>query len=575
MKALNLFLFLFLFITAPLFAQNRASVEVNPISPLKDENFQLIFTIPLSGDETPRISFNPGGTEVLGRKMGGTSLSTTIINGKVSTKKEVTYIYELVSYKSGNIRLSDIEIDYGNRTEKLNDIRINILSKRKEGTQFFVMTDVSNKSPYIGEAITVNYYIFFKARENVMNHEILKFPELNNFIKRFHMPNNDIETVEFDGLLYKRKLAYSARLYPEKEGKMFIDPLKIRIQYLESSRPNIGSFFSMGLGRYKIKELSGKRVEVNVRPIPVENMPSDFSGLVGEHEFKLTTNREKYLVNEAIELKLVVEGLGALEKFDAPSLLKDPTLEEFDKKGSFEELDEKVGRKTFEYTYLARAANTFNEKIISISIFDPEKGIFVRKEIKVPSISIAGNAVAGESGQYSPKKENNSESANIPTSTQKKEFNSTGIVAPDFTPRAIQGNWIRLLNLLILASMFGVLFLIGKDQLMNGKLRGDLSSILAEMKKGKINYSNIYKIIIQLKENSNGDDNDLQKIVDHSNLSNSVKEYLKSLIKVCEENHFSNKKGNSKPIYNENYFKEVVNELKNKSVVKSEDSLYH
>ena len=156
--------------------------------------------------------------------------------------------------------------------------------------------------------------------------KLKEFPKLNKFIKRFHHINSPVEMVQYKGQVLKRILAYSARLYPEKVGPAVLDPMKISIQIIESDYGGFG----FGSQRYKNKDLSSPRVEVEVLPLPSEGVPASFTGLVGEHEFNLSVPKSKYLINEPIEIKLEVKGKGAVENYDAPTIFSDNNLEQFD-----------------------------------------------------------------------------------------------------------------------------------------------------------------------------------------------------------------------------------------------------
>ena len=197
----------------------------------------MIFKIESSQRADPKISFDPGKAEVIGRQKGGVSISTTIINGRVSAKKEATYIYELVSATPGTIRITNIEVDNGGVKTKVEDQVINVGAVRKEPRSYFLNAEISNKNPFIGEGIQVNYYLYTRFSENIIGNEILKFPVLNHFIKRFQMPSNQIERIQKDGLIYNRRLIYAARLYPVKEGEINVDPLQLKIQYYQVKYP--------------------------------------------------------------------------------------------------------------------------------------------------------------------------------------------------------------------------------------------------------------------------------------------------------------------------------------------------
>ena len=82
-----------LIVNLTIFAQ-QVEVEVNPTEALVNEPFYVTFKIKATGGNEPYISFDPVGAEVVGRREQGVSISTTVINGKFTTTREQSYVYE-------------------------------------------------------------------------------------------------------------------------------------------------------------------------------------------------------------------------------------------------------------------------------------------------------------------------------------------------------------------------------------------------------------------------------------------------------------------------------------------------
>ena len=112
-------------------------VKINPETPVKNENFSLIFTVNMSSSEEPYISFDPGKAEVLGRS-NQSSDQVTIINGKIARQRSTTFIYDMVSTKSGSIYIKDIVIDVDGEQLKYRNFKIKILDKRSTFTQMII-----------------------------------------------------------------------------------------------------------------------------------------------------------------------------------------------------------------------------------------------------------------------------------------------------------------------------------------------------------------------------------------------------------------------------------------------------
>ena len=57
---------------------------------------------------------------------------------------------------------------------------------------------------------------------------------------------------------------------------------------------------------------AGKRT-IDVKPLPSNGRPDDFSGAVGSFEFNMTSNKNTLKATEAFDLKLEVSGKGNLK----------------------------------------------------------------------------------------------------------------------------------------------------------------------------------------------------------------------------------------------------------------------
>ena len=529
----------------------EVEIQIDPKNPIKGEPFKVIFKVDTDDNNEPYISFNPGGTEVLGKKNHGLSVRTTIINGKVSTKREAAISYELVSERAGNIKLSNIKVNIGKKLLSFKDLNIRVLAKGAKPKSFFVTAIPSKFTAYIGEGIDVDYYLYYNVP--IVAHEIAEFPKLNNFIKRFHVPNERSETVDFNGIVYQRSKKYSARVYPEKTGKLIIDPLRLKVQYSSRNRNRPFSGFGFSLGQYMVKTTSSAKVEINVLPLPAENIPKNFLGLIGEHDFSLKVQRQKYLVNEAIELKLEVTGPGALENLDAPKLLSNPNLETFDTKGDMNEIGNSNARKLFEYTYLARGPLKMPETKIEFSFFDPNSKTYIAKSIVIPAITVSGAQIASRQQTEMGKETKNSDSVALSNLSIKK--GSVGLLAPVFDPGIVSVYWKSIVNIVLVCGimLFLISMVLGREK--RDKNEKELIKLCTNIKKVGAHYSLAFKLINYI--NPDNKEPSLSKIIERSDLSDKAKRYFIDFIDLSEGSSYGHDAHLTNFDYKNEYFKEL------------------
>lgn len=553
-------------------------VEVNPTEPLINESFFVTFKIKTSGNVEPYISFTPSGATVQGKSEQGVSISTTVINGKFTTNREQNYVYELIGDRAGSVFLKNIKVEINGKVTNLKDISINVLSQPRRIADVFMEAQASKTKVYIGEGIDVNYYLYFKT--SISANDVKEFPKLNKFIKRFHHINSPVETVQYKGQLFKRILAYSARLYPEKVGAAVLDSMIISVQIMESDYNSPFGAFGMGNARYKTKDLSSPRIDIQVLPLPSENVPAGFTGLVGEHDFSLSVPKSKYLVNEPIEFKLEVKGKGAVENMDAPVIYSDNNLEAFDTKSEVVEMGNQSARKTFEYTMLARNSLNLHQRELSLAYFDPNSGKYVEKKLSIPALEVDGFAPSiSNSGTSSSSAKNKDETLSKEENFLSKLFspfnekgsfiekNQLGLVGPSFS---LKENWSRrwfdVFNfILVIIGLFfgGTWYFFGKKERSITSQNALARKIISRMKSKGLSYSELYGVLAFLdKQNKMSLGGvSLNMVIDESLISSEAKSYFKETLMVCEEKNFGINKQDKKIKFENKYFNELLKNI--------------
>jgi hypothetical protein len=451
-KEIGKYIYIFLFSFSALAFDVEYSV--NPSQPAKGVPFRLTFKIQTEGNTgQPVITFDKGTLEIISRDEPSVTLRTLFINGRLETSKSYEIAYELIADRAMPVRLTNVSVRLDNEVKRIHDIGINVLNKPKEPEDVFVELEIPKTDIYIGEGVNIDYYVY--SRVQLLNQEIQQFPKLNGVIKRFRMPNQKAERVEKDGKIYTRYLIYAARVYPEKVGKIEIDPIKLLIQYASGQSISPFGGFGFGIPRAKSRSFLSQKTYLNVRELPPFNESGQFTGLVGNHTFNLTGAGNNYLENEPIEIKLEVNGEGALEKMEPIKLISHDLLEEFDTKINFEETSLSSARKLFEHTYLGRGAISLESQKISLYTFDPSTEKYAEHTLSLGAINVGSlKSSSSNTPINNTEKKENSQS---PEASKKPEVTSpmSSLVGPDMNTMT----W-NLLNLKFIALMMASLMII-------------------------------------------------------------------------------------------------------------------
>jgi len=514
----------------------EVKVTTNPEMPVKDETFRLIFEIKSNESQEPVISFNPLGLEISGKQNMGTTTRTTYINGKLSTDRTVTIAYDAIAKRTGSVYVRDIKVTVGKETEDVATLRKTVLNEPRRAREIFALAQVDKDEAFVNESILVRYYLYNKV--NVTTTDIIKFPELDKMMKRFHQEKMRPERVKYKGEIYMRRVIYTAQVFAQKPGTYNVDPLIMNVRYTNSVDPFDNLGFGGGFGRRRSMEIKSKPIKLKIKKLPINNVPASFTGLVGKHSFKIKLNKSRFVVNEPIEIKLQVEGEGALELFERPKLLLENSIEEFEVSSDLQLGANFDATKTFDYTYLGRKNIDLEAKSIELSYFDPKTLKFEKVFLELPKILIAGGVS---------KNDNLSKVDN--TNNQNKSSVTNEIINADkfnnFEPLYIAINTYRYnaFKIAIVTFFIALILLVFRfrDYIMKLLSRDREEDIFDLIKKNGISYSELYKVVHEL-----GRGQDMIEIVSSSGLDKDTKSYLKNLILYIEKRYKAGKKGKVK-----------------------------
>lgn len=541
MKFLTL---IFLLLLSHISFADEVKVEINPQKPVAGEVFQAYFRVFTDAEEEPVINFSPSGLEVVGKSNQGISTRTIYANGKLTVTREMTVVYDLVASKPGITYIRDINVQVGARNIRHSSVSFTVLKEPEVLADVFVMADVSKKNLFLGEGIVVRYYLYNKAP--VSNLDVKKYPKLNNFLKRFLQEPERTERVSVDGQIYMRTQIYAAKLFPEKVGEQKIDPLSLSVTY-PSSRAG-DPFGAFGLNReFKTRTIHSETIKVEVRPLP-EPVPPHFTGLVGSHDFQLQFGQNKLIVNEPLEVKLTVSGVGALENLEAPTLIKNPALEEFETNGDLKISDAEQATKVFDYTFLAKENFQMPAKTITLSYFDPKTEKYVPTQLNIPEIVVAGGRAESKSKDRPKDEPSEDKKASPELPRLAKEFAS-----PLLTEQWQWKKWLPYVNLslAIFAVVFSLLWVIQDKTFTGFKFSGEIPSTF---RKGNFKFNEFVQWMTPVIQQTGKSP---LAIIQESTLPEESKRYFIDLLKANDYKDYSGQHSEMKFKYQSGHFKEL------------------
>jgi hypothetical protein len=366
-----------LLVAGSTFAQVKFEAKVSKTKLGVNERLRVDFEMNQDGD-----NFNPpdfSGFTVVGGP--NQSVSNSWINGKRTYSK--TYSYFLAPKKQGTFTISQADIIIDGDTYKTVPITVQVTAAIDKPTDpndpnyiasenIHLVAEISNSNPYLNEAVTVVYKFYYSSDVNVTNLNDIDIPKYNDFWSQdIQVKEYKRETGTFEGEDYNYVVYRKAVLYPQKTGKLEIEPLTIDVTVqVPTNRRDI--FGSRLMTRTNKRVSAGKRT-INVKPLPETGKPVDFTGAVGSFSFNVSTTKTTLDASESLQAKVEVKGKGNLKLFTLPKISLPSSLEVYEPEHSENvqtNIDGMQGSISDSYTLVPQFKGKYPISSISFSYFD-------------------------------------------------------------------------------------------------------------------------------------------------------------------------------------------------------------
>jgi hypothetical protein len=378
-----IYIFALVTVAVAAMAANAADISVSAsVDTSKDvyagDNFtyQVIldgFDQPGEVDLSPLAAFNP-------RSAGGgnnSQPSISIINGRTTTNAVKRYVmnYVLTAGPAGVMHIPAVNVTVNGKQYQTNEI---VLTVVKPGTtdQLELEVTLSQEKCYAGQPVilTVKFYVFANVGDYQLN-----IPALNS--DAFYVEDNEntkqqrVNRRNRDAVL----LTFSKVLIPKHAGDIDLGTPSVSADVAVGrahSQDAFNNFFG-GNVQYKRFSVSAQPLKLSVLPLPQQDKPNGFYGLVGRYAISASATPTKVSVGDPITLTIKIGGdylkpvqwpqleqiSGFSENFKMPSQKSSPTVEN--------------GLKVF--TQTIRPVNDKITEIPSIPLayFDADKGQYV------------------------------------------------------------------------------------------------------------------------------------------------------------------------------------------------------
>lgn len=395
-------------------AQNAIKVQVQNIV-AEGEQFTVSFIIESGENGRPEgFSWDCGDDfqKVWGPQTG-TSTSTSIYNGKVSTSSQYTYSYILMARSVGKFTLPAASATIGGKLissapKQIEVVRDEDASAGESSSQsqakspqqqydvssrdLFMRLSLSRSEAVVGESITATLKLYQKV--DISGVDDIKFPSFKGFWSQtLETPTNiNFQREVLGDKIYNSAVLRSWVLVPQQKGELTIEPaeltclVNIRVQSRSNSIMDL--FFDDNVRSVR-KRLFTPEVRIRVSELP-QGAPESFSGGVGRFSLKASVSRDSLKAHDAGSLTVTISGNGNVSLLEAPKVTLPPDFEAYDVKVNENTSSGGTsGSKTFEFPFIPRSHGSFEIPPVKWSYYDIGKGKYVTLESDPIRVEVA------------------------------------------------------------------------------------------------------------------------------------------------------------------------------------------
>tara|TARA_Y100000815_G_scaffold275748_1_gene316763 strand:+ start:667 stop:2433 length:1767 start_codon:yes stop_codon:yes gene_type:complete len=372
------FLIVLLFTGFSMLGQVKFDAVVSKKSLGVNERLRVDFEMNQDGDDFKPPTFQ-GFTVVGGPNQ---SVSRQWVNGKSSFSKVFSYF--LQPNTRGNLTIGQAEITIDGETYKTLPVTVNVTAAVNRPTDennedftvsntVHVVAEVSKNSPYLNEAFTVTYKLYVSRRTGVNGWNVIDEPKYADFWsqsideKQFKVYDGTYQGEPYRYVILRRTL-----LYPQKTGELNIEPITLNINVEVPT--NRRDLFGMPVTQPKQITVAADNKKINVKQLPQDGRPADFTGAVGDLDFNVEASKTTLDAGEALDLQISANGNGNLKLFKLPKPNLPNSLEVYDPEHSEDVRTNYTGMSgniQDRYTVVPQSKGKYPIPPISFSYFNP------------------------------------------------------------------------------------------------------------------------------------------------------------------------------------------------------------
>jgi len=151
-------------------------------------------------------------------------------------------------------------------------------------------------------------------------------------------------------------------------------------------------FFGNALGERRRLKVVAPAIELDVKPLPAEGRPLDFSGAVGLFKFTADGSPNKVKMGDPVTMKLKVTGNGNFDRMQPPAMIDPTGWHAYPAADDFQAADDlkMTGTKTFEMPVVPERPQKHMPQF-RFTFFNPNKGKYETQESPPIALVVEGS----------------------------------------------------------------------------------------------------------------------------------------------------------------------------------------
>jgi len=399
-----LFLFVVLFASQSVFADETRFVMSAPNAVSAGDQFRLSFSLNTSGGTNLRLP-DLSNFEVLMGPSTSQSSSVQIINGRTTQSVEFSYTYILRAVKEGTFTIRPASIEVDGKIYQSNPLTIQVVKGRPQQQQqqgaassgseageapsgniskddLFIRLELNKRNVYKGEQIIATVKLYANPNLPLSGFDEVSLPTYEGFYTQdIDIPQQiNFKREVFNDKIYQVGVLKKTILFPQQSGTITIKPFGLAV--LVQQRVRARSFFDDFFNSFQTvkAKVTADPVTVSVKNLPPA--PADFYGGVGNFNLSSEISEQEVTTNDAVTLTLTISGTGNIRLIQSPNMELPPDFEKYDPRATDNSRATEgglSGTKTVEYLFQPRFEGSYTVPPISFSFFNPATGQYEKR----------------------------------------------------------------------------------------------------------------------------------------------------------------------------------------------------